>query len=374
MGLETRFSRYESCSKTLIDIPNSPLSQGLSLRTRAAAYGIAGVVLATAAIIAGANLGVITPATSGALSVMLTDPPNIPQGVTAVYITYDYLGLHPAGFGQGDWITLGSQGTLETLGLVNISETISDANIPVLNYDQIAFEISSAKVDFHGVNYSATVNGGRLVATVPGGLAITPSKTSVVLLDLVPTVLNLGDRLSPRIVIAAGVKALPVPQGEVSPSMSVLQSKTPLAGHSWSQPLAAAHAGNVTIGGISLSSNSLSFQVTNHGSDPFILRMVVVSPASQAVTAVAAMGALSDSFVFVVDSNGTLQSLHADDVGPTQSVLENAGYTLAPGASVHFSYSGPVGTVRQGTPVSRGMSYFVFIVGQTVPAQTVDAD
>jgi hypothetical protein len=93
---------------------------------------------------------------------MLTDPPNIPQGVSAVYITYDYLGLHAAGFGQGDWVTLEAQGTLETLGLVNISETITNANIPALNYDQIAFEIASAKVEFHGVNYSATVNGGRL--------------------------------------------------------------------------------------------------------------------------------------------------------------------------------------------------------------------
>jgi len=346
----------------------------LNLRIRVAAYGIAGVVLATAAIIAGANLGAITPATSGTLSVMLTDPANIPQGVTGVYITYDYLGLHAAGFGQGVWETLGAQGTLETLGLVNISETITNANIPALNYDQIGFEISSAAVEFHGVNYSATVNGGRLIATLPGGLAINPSKTSVVLLDFLPTVLNLGDRASPRFVIAAGVKALPVPESEVSPSMTVLQNKIPLAGNSWSQPLMAARVGNVTISGISLSSSSLSFEATNHGSQPFVLRMLVISPTSQVATAAAATGALWNSFVFVVDSNGTLQTLHTDDVGPTQSVLEGSGYTLAPGVSFHFSYSGPLATVRQGTPVTRGTSYFVFIVGQIVPAQTVDAD
>jgi hypothetical protein len=348
----------------------------LNLRTRAAAYGIAGVVLATAAIIAGTNLGVITPAASGALSVMLTDPPNIPQGVTAVYITYDYLGLHPAGFGQGDWVTLPAQGTLETLGLVNISETITNANPPALNYDQIAFEISSAEVEFHGVNYSATVNGGRLVATMPGGLAINPSKTSVVLLDIQPTVLNLGDRPSPRFVIAAGVKALPVPQSEVVPSMTVLQNKIPLAGHSWSQPLVAAHSGNVTISEVFLTSNAFSFEATNHGSEPFVLRMVVVAPTSQVATAAAATGALADSFVFAVDSNGTLQIVHTDVLGTetVQSVLESAGYTLAPGASVHFSYSGTVTTVRPGTSIARGTSCYVFVVGQTVPAQTIDAD
>jgi len=346
----------------------------LNLRTKAAAYGIAGVVLATAAIIAGANLGAITPATSGALSVMLTDPPNIPQGVTAVYITYDYVGLHAAGFGQGDWVTLDAQGTLETLGLANISETITNANIPAVNYDEIAFEISGAAVEFLGVNYSATVNGGRLIATLPGGLAINPSKASVVLLDLLPTVLNLGDRSSPQFVIAAGVKALPVPDTEVSPAMTVVKNKTPLAGNSWSQPLMAGRAGNVTISRISLSSDSLSFEATNRGSQPFVLRMLVISPTSQVATAGAATGALSNSFVFVVESNGTLRILHTDDVGPTQSVLESAGYTLAPGASVHFTYSGPIATVRQGAIITKGTSCYVFVVGQIVPAQTVDAD
>jgi len=346
----------------------------LNLRTRVAAYGIAGVVLATAAIIAGADLGAIAPATSGALSVMLTDPPNIPQGVTAVYITYDYVGLHAAGFGQGDWVTLNAQGSLETLGLANISETITNANIPALNYDEIAFEISSAAVEFRGVNYSATVNGGRLIATLPGGLAINPSKTSVVLLDLLPTVLNLGDRASPQFVIAAGVKALPVPQTEVSPAMTVVKNKIPLTGNPWSQPLMAARAGNITIGKISLSSNSLSFEATNRGSQPFVLRMLVISPTSQVATAGAATGALSNSFVFVVEANGTLQILHADGVGPTQSLLESAGYTLAPGASIHFDYSGQISTVRQATLITKGTPCFVFVVGQIVPAQTVDSD
>jgi len=305
---------------------------------------------------------------------MLTDPSNVPQGVTAVYVTYDYLGLHPAGFGQGVWETLGAQGTLETLGLVNISETISSANIPALNYDQIAFEISSARVEFHGVNYSATVSGGRLVATMPGGLSINPSKASVVLIDILPTVLNLGDRANPRLVMSADAKALPVPQGEVSPSMSVLQNKTPLAGHTWSQPLMNARHGNITISAIFLASNSLSFEVTNHGSQPFDLRMLVVSPASQLATAAAATAALSGSFVFVVQPDGTLQILHTDGTGPMMSVLDTAGYTLAPGASVHFNYSGPLTTVRPSVTVSKGTSYNVFVVGQTVPPETVDAD
>ena len=174
--------------------------------------------------------------------------------------------------------------------------------------------------------------------------------------------------------IAAGVKALPVPEDEVSPSMSVLQGKTPLAGHSWSLPLTAARSGNVMVSEIFLASQSLSFQVTNDGSDPYVLRMVVVAPTSAVATAAIATADLSNSFVFVVDSNGTLQTLHTNNMGPMQSALENVGYTLAPGASAHFSYSGPLSTARQETPVSKGTSYFVFIVGQIVPAQTVNAD
>lgn len=345
----------------------------MNIQTKAAAYGIAGVALAGAVIFAGVSLGVINPASSGILSVMLTDPATVPKGVTAVFITYDNLGLHVSGPGD-QWFVLGGHGTIETLGLVNFSQTISSANVPAFTYDQIAFQISSAEVEFNGVNYSATVNGGRLVASVPGGLTVNPSKVTAIVMDILPTVLNLGDRASPRLVIAAGVRALPVPPTAVTNSMTVLQSRLSLSGHAWSAPLTVVHSGNVTFSALSLNSNSFSFQATNHGSQAIDLRTVVVAPKSPGATAAAATDALSNSFVFIVESDGSLQIVHANDTSLASSVLGKSGYDLAPGASVHFSFSGAVTTVGGEVPVSHGTAYFVYVVGQAVPAQTVDAD
>jgi hypothetical protein len=304
---------------------------------------------------------------------MLTDPANVPKGVSAVFITYDNLGLHAAGLGQGVWVPLGGHGTLETLGLVNLSETISSTNVPALKYDQIAFEISGAKVEFHGVNYSATVNGGRLIASIPGGLTITSSKIAAVVVDILPTVLNLGDRATPHLLITAGVKALPVPQTEVSNTMTALQSRFSLAGHAWSQPLTNAHATNVTISGISVTPNSFSFTASNRGSENVDLRMLLISPVSQQAAASTVPDALSGSFVFVVLENGTLQILHTDS-DLSHLIPDNAGYDIAPGATVHFTFSGAITAVAQGMTVLTGTSYNVFVVEQPEPAPAAESN
>ncbi len=228
-------------------------------------------------------------------------------------------------------------------------------------------------MEFNGVNYSATVNGGRLVAWVPGGLRINPSKVTAVVMDILPTVLNLGDSASPHLVIAAGVRALPVPPTEVTNSMTVLQSKLSLAGHAWSAPLTVVHSGNVSISAVSLTSNSFSFQATNHGSQAVDLRTVVVVPKSPGTTAAAATDALSNSFVFIVESDGSLQIVHSNDTNLASTVLENSGYNLAPGATVRFSFSGGVTTVGGEVPLTHGTAYFMYVVGQAVPAQTVAA-
>lgn len=346
----------------------------MNLRTRAAAYGVAGLALSSGVILAGMTLGVISPASLGVLSVMLTDPSNVPKGVSAIYVTYDEIALHAAGLGAGQWVFIPGQGTLETLGLVNLSETISSANIPALNYDEVAFDIHSAQVKFHGVNYSATVNTGRLVAQIDGGLTVNPSKPAAVVVDLQPTVLNLGDQGVPNLVIAAGVRALPVPSGEVTDSMKVLKSRFSLLGHSWTQPLNAPGADNVSISQVRLTSNSFSFVATNHASEAVNLRMVVIAPASMGGTASGVTASLSGAFVLAVEPDGSLQLLHTGESGQAESVLANAGYSLSPGASATFSYTGALTTVAMQTAVSRGTSYYVFVVGQASVQQTVQAD
>ena len=154
----------------------------MNVQAKAAAYGIVGLALAGVVILSGTAIGVLNPssggfnpASPGLLSILLTDPPSVPEGVTAVYINYSGLALHAKGLGDGGWVTVAGQGTLETLGLVNISQTLTSGNVPSGTYNLLAFNITSAEVEYLGTNYSATVNSGRLIVPILGGLTVNSS-------------------------------------------------------------------------------------------------------------------------------------------------------------------------------------------------------
>src|SRR2546426_6869015 len=69
-------------------------------------------------------------APKGTLSVLLTDPPHVPFGVTKVYITYSNLAVHVSEAGnQSGWTLLKSGGSIELLSTVNVGQTISSVKI-----------------------------------------------------------------------------------------------------------------------------------------------------------------------------------------------------------------------------------------------------
>ena len=182
------------------------------------AYGIAGLVLAGAVIFSGSALGLLNASSSGVLSVLLADPPSVPDGVSAVYLAYSGIAVHAEGFGNNSgWVSIPGQGTINSTELfsLNLSQTISNAVVPSLTYNLVALDITGASVDFMGINYSATVNTGRLTVPFEGGLKVNSSSLAAGLIDIQPTILNLGTPSNPNFTLAAGAKALQVQSGDV---------------------------------------------------------------------------------------------------------------------------------------------------------------
>lgn len=346
----------------------------MNLRSKAATYGIAALVLAALVIFSGATLGVINPSSSGILSVLLTDPPSVPDGVSSVYITYSGLALHAAGLGDGGWLATGGQGTLDTLGLVNLSQTVSTGSVPALMYNAIAFNISSVKVEYLGRNYTATVNGGKVVVPIVGGLTVNSTHPAATLVDIQPTVLNLANQTNPDFVITAGGRALQVPFGEVTESMRHLGYRLSLAERGWFRAFAASHLEGVALTGARLTTNSLSLSVANLGPDPVTIRMVIISLSSPGSRPVGVLASLANSFVFAVKSNGSLLPLRMGTTDQFQAVLRNTGYQLVGSASANFSYLGAITTLISRNGISSGTSYYVVLVGShTLTYQTVKA-
>ncbi len=345
----------------------------MKLGTRAAAYGIAGLVLVGAVIYSGSALGLLNTSPSGVLSVLLVDPPSVPDGVSAIYFTYSDVAVHASGFGDSGWVTISGQGTIDTMGLVNFSQTISTGAVPSLTYNLVAFNISGVMVDFMGRNYSATVDSGRLEVPIVGGLKVNSSDPAAALVDIQPTVLNLGSQTAPNFSMATGAKALQIPIGEVDQSMKLVGNKSSLEGHGWFQTFRANHSDNLTSAGLSLTSNSFSFTVTNGGTDPLTVRMVLLTQDPADNRAGAALGAVSSSVVFAVESDGSLQ-LVSGGTGQVQSLLEASGYSLAAGATHQFSYTGAISSLLGDHRISSGTSYTVVVIGsETLSVQTVTA-
>jgi hypothetical protein len=334
----------------------------LRLRAKAAAYGIAGLVLAGAVIFSGSALGLLNSNATGTLSILLTDPPSVPTGVTAVYITYSDLAVHAVGFGDSGWVNIPGQGTIETLGLVNLSRTISSSEIPTLTYNLVRFDISKASVDFMGKNYSVTVDSGQLTVAFVGGLRVNSTTAAAAIVDISPTVLDLGNNNSPNFTMAAGVHALQVPSRDVGESMKVVGNESSLEGRGWFQSFRSSHSDNLNVSGVTLSSNTLAFTALNPGDDPMTIRMVVVTPDGPKERTSAALGSVGNSFVFAVHSDGSLKLLSgdADEVGP---LFEGQGYTLASGASFRFSFSGTIVSLVGAHSILSGSGYTVVVMG-----------
>jgi Domain of unknown function (DUF4382) len=335
----------------------------MKIKTKAAVYGLAGLALAGAVVFSGMALGIITPSSTGIVSILLTDPPVVPEGVTAVYITYSSVALHVAGLGDRGWVSTGGEGSVETMGLVNLSQTISSGRVPALVYNLVAFNISSADVEYLGVNYSATVNGGRLIAPIVGGLKINTSNPAAAVVDIQPTVLNLGDQGSPNFVISTAARGVQVPQAEVTENMRSLGNRFSLVGHGWFHQLAANGTDAFSVSGMTLAADSFSFSATNGGADPVIVRMVIITRAAPGLNANGILGSLSTSFVLIVESDGSIQPLGSVSANQARSALNGSGYVLGQGSSHTFSYSGTLATMRTRTGVSSGGVYEVLITG-----------
>jgi hypothetical protein len=343
----------------------------LRLRTKAAAYGIAGLTVAGAVILCGSSLGLLTISSTGTLSVLLTDPPMVPSGVSAVYVTYSSIAVHALGFNNSGWVPFSGQETIDTLKLVNLSQTISSGTVPSLTYDLVEFNISNVVVTYRGTNCTTAIASGKLVVPIIGDVTVSSSYPSAALVDIQPTILNLGNQTTPDFTMAAGAKALQVPSDDVSSSMKNIGNSYPLQGHDWFQTFKTHHSYELNITGFALTSNSFTFSATNQGPDPITIRMVILTPAAQGEESAMPIGPMANSIFFAVKSDGSL-SLVNGNPGQVETYLGLNGYTLVGGTTHSFSFSGTITSLIGRLGISSGTEYTVEILGsETMSGRTV---
>jgi len=362
----------------------------------AAALVVAASILAVS-IFSGVSLLPNTNTTSnrapGTLSVLLTDPPHVPLGVTKVYIAYSNLQVHSEAGNQSGWTLLKSSGSIELLGTVNVGQTITSVKIAAGEYNLLRFNISSAQVTFNGKNYTAFVPTSALTVPIVGGIQVNASKPSATIINIQPTVYNIGSASNPEFIIKHWAKAFPVPYSEVTAEEEHEGTKVSLIGKAWWTDVQERYTSNAQITSATLTPSSLSVTVKNTGNQTTKLRLVVVTPL---VTPL--MGAehdrppavLSGSAIFIVLPNETLVPMQkyilaahqqGTEVGDIVTALTSGGYNLTVGASGTLGYKGTitlgfnvpvvVQPLQTGQSIVPGQQYLVSVLGDEALASQV---
>ncbi len=368
--------------------------KGRAVLYGAAALGIAAAILGVS-MLAGApvlsNLvRTVGPGTPGTLSILITDPPHVPAGVTAVYVTYSNLAVHVSEAGNwSGWTRVSSRGTIDLLATVNISETIAAVRVPTGDYNALRLNVTSAQVTFNGKNYTAfVVNAKLFIPILEGGIEVNGSKPSATIIDISPLVLNIGSSSTPGFIIRAGGVALLVPSSQVTEEMEHEGFTFGLAGREWWQRVNQNATANLTVTNASLSPDSLNLSAKD-GSRYTTIKLVIVSPLARAVG-----GEVDDRMpsmlwgtaIFIVEKNGTLvplqqfvKALTANGTEPFYEIREGfmgIGYNLTAGSSTAFAYSGQInlGFSFEGLfarLVVPGQQYLVTVIGTDALASQV---
>jgi hypothetical protein len=318
----------------------------------------------------------------GTMAVLLTDPPAVPENVSAVYIGYTMVEAHIANAGNASgWYDLGGSGELNLMSVVNASQTIASSNVPAGNFNGLRFNVTSVMVSYSpnpevqkSQNYSGLMIHGRntLYVWIPGGISVTRAQDAVAMIDLTPTILFAGTSSSPTFVFIPSARGYVVPNASIPAESHSIGARSDLNGNSWWASVQAETKFAIT--GVSLSTNSVNITVTNQGASPVELRLAGVT--TQSSVSGGREGVLEASDIFLVQDNATLVSLNASSAGVIQDQAAQGGYLLAPGQSITINYIGPIVIGAQVTfpkyvppPVAVGNYYTVWVYGNGQVAQ-----
>jgi hypothetical protein len=355
----------------------------------------------------------------GSLSVLLTDPPTVPAGVTAIYVTYSNVAVHIGSAGnQSGWTEANTTGTIDLMKMVNVSTTIALVKVTTGIYNVLRFNISSAQVTYNGGNYTAFVPKAELTVLIPGGIQVNATTTTGAIIDMHPTVLNIGSKSTPEFIVDTAASVFGLPPGTITKTIERIGTLIRIDNQPWWQHINEQYTANVQITGASVTNKSLSVTIKNTGTQSVTLGTITVSPVGSECATPSATSSqkqqggdsravplcFTGSAVFLVQNDSSLKSVSTFVLPPileqivsghgqstnkqssttttssstsqTTAYPGSTGYKLAPGKSVTLTYAGTIsfGFAFAGrTPpgVLAGDQYQIIAVGQESLAETV---
>ncbi len=255
-------------------------------------------------------------------------------------------------------------------------------NVTSGNFDALAFNVTSAIVTFQGLNYSADLVYQNHVLYVPivGGISVSQGQTSAAVIDVSPTVLLLGNQTNPTFAFLPAATAYTVPAQSISTLHLKIGNRDNIQNASWWVTIQSQSRFEIT--GVTLMPTSLSFNVTNTGDVPVMLRIAdiasrtSVSGGKVPLSNFASLLMISE--VFVLERNSTVLPITMVGNGVVENMIDTAGYVIPVGHSETFTYSGnmtlggAIASIYKHAPTQQivsGQTYVLSLTGNGLVAQ-----
>ena len=292
--------------------------------------------------------GTKKPVSTGVLAAQITDPPNVPTGVTNIFVSYSSIAVHVEGVPDNSgWYTIASNGTIDLMSVVNVTKTLGSATVTSGLFTLVRIDITNATVTFMNNNYPAQLSSNTLLLPIiSGGVAVESNSSAGFLIQMSPTVSMFQNGNSLGFVLIPNAKSLPVPQGVWNESWTQPGTVVSEDNHDWLYHTNDTTSGNITISGASFGFHGLSVTVKNSGSSSVTLSTISMSAKVFSYINANTEGGITtttktnDGYTllasFQILSNGTL-------VQPSDSSEQiSSGYVLAAGQSQTFSYTSQI--------------------------------
>jgi hypothetical protein len=318
--------------------------------------GVIAAVIAAGLIFAfifvpGVGLGTtpLSQSSEGTMAVLLTDPPTVPENVSAVYIQFAKVQAHisSANTNQSGWYDLTGAGVINLMSIVNVSQTIATSNLPQGRFNGLRFNMTGVIVSYSpnpsaqtAQNYTGMMVYGHntLYVWIPGGINVVAAQTAAALIDLTPTVLLVGNPSNPGFVFVPSARGYVIPTTSIPVQSHTIGGKSELNENPWWSSVKAETKFEITS--VSLTNNSLAIVVANDGSSNVEIHLAGVT--TQATISGGGESMLRTSDLFAVQSNGNLDNLNTSSPESVENQVATGGLVLAPGQSATLTYNGPV--------------------------------
>ena len=152
----------------------------------------------------------ITNSTSTtAVPIAMTDPAEVPANTTSLYISYSsFKILYFTPNASANVANVSSSGSINLLSLVNTSQVLASANLPVNSIiKSIQFAVVSANITINGTTYSVKVPSSIVTANVPVNFNKINSSSSLIL-DFTPAVITVYTANSTEYILVPSLLAL----------------------------------------------------------------------------------------------------------------------------------------------------------------------